>query len=86
MYEIERGVPLPPRANLAGHTKYPFGEMEIGDSFFIPIDTIDGKKPSDSVSSAAYVFGKRNNKKFTTRQVREEGTIKGYRVWRVQKT
>jgi hypothetical protein len=38
MYQIEKGIPVP---NLGRKRKYPFAEMEIGDSFLVPMG--DGK-------------------------------------------
>lgn len=34
-FKIEKGVPLPPKRS-RGKTMYPFGQMEVGDSFAIP--------------------------------------------------
>ena len=62
---IEKGVALPTRA-LNG--KYPFAEMEVGDSFFVP------KKRTIQTKSAATQLGF----KFKVRHV--DG---GCRVWRV---
>lgn len=67
-YKIEEGVPLKSRL---GYNKYPFGEMEIGDSFFSNADRT-------LVSSAASWYGKRNGRKYSTRK---DGT--GFRVWRI---
>jgi hypothetical protein len=61
---IEKGVPVP-----HGHrtTKYPWPEMEIGDSFFAPT-----KSPNPTNAQKRYGY------KFTCRTV--DG---GYRVWRI---
>lgn len=68
MYEIDKGIEIPqPRS------EYPFGEMEIGDSFLAPKEKIKG------VRAAASEYGKRKSKRFMTRTV--EG---GVRVWRVE--
>jgi len=69
-YQIESGVPMP--INLR-NVKYPFKTMEIGDSFII--DNVNAQ----IISKAAYVFGKRNNKKFAVRT--NDGTA---RIWRIQ--
>ena len=70
--KIDKNVILPPPNNIGlDRTIYPFGQMEVGDSFFLVIGV---KK----ISSAAYHFGKRNEMKFS---VRSEG--KGCRVWRI---
>lgn len=66
-YEIEKDIPIP-EVSGKGRSKYPFPEMEVGDSIF-----------SDNVSirQAAYAYARRKGKKFVVRQV--DG---GYRVWR----
>ena len=66
-FKIEKNIPLfPPRAS---RRKYPFHEMEIGDSVFLA-----DRKPSNLGGSTACLAPK----KFAFRNV--EG---GVRVWRV---
>ena len=66
--KIDQNVPIPAREN----RKYPFKQMEIGESFFVP-----GKISSD-LSTAIY-----RPKKFTFRTTIESG-VKGVRVWRIE--
>lgn len=71
---IEPGVVIPP-----GQARYPFGEMDVGDSFFVyaPRD----KRPM----SAAYAWAKRHEKR--TGEVRKFcSRTQGQhtRVWRIQ--
>ncbi len=66
-YKIEKNVPLPTEH---GNTKYPFMQMEVGDSFFA-----DGI-PS-SARTAAYAHAKRYG--ITLVSKREAN---GYRIWR----
>lgn len=68
--KIEKKIPIP--SGRGPYGKYPWSQMEIGDSFLIP-----GKKVS-LVSSTMASAGRRLNKKFTARTV--EG---GVRVWRI---
>jgi hypothetical protein len=68
-YRLEKGVPLP--TAYAGRKKYPFGEMEIGDSFSFKADELT------RVRAAASYFGTRNGKKFSARK---DGP--GCRCWR----
>lgn len=81
MYAIEKNIPMPKRRS--GNAKYQFGEMEIGDSFYIPSDD-EGWRVTRSgvrvhkVAVAASEYGKHHNKKFTVRSVPE-----GLRVWRI---
>jgi hypothetical protein len=73
-FKIDKGVPLPPTKH--GTKKYPFGEMEVGDSVFFAGNT------SDKISSA-YAYYQRNGKRFANRTVIENG-LSGVRVWRVE--
>ncbi len=75
-YKVDKGIPvkkvLPPR------TIYPFGEMEVGDSFFVPA----GDAPIRKLYNAASQYGKRHGKgqkKFAVRSVPS-----GARVWRIK--
>lgn len=68
--KIDKGVPVP--NSYAKKHKYPFPELEVGDSFFVA--TSPGK-----LSSQAWAMGKRLKRKFTVRAV--EG---GVRVWRIK--
>jgi hypothetical protein len=76
LYQIERNIPLvqiskPPRVR-----KYPFRELNKGDSFFVPVhDT----KTIPRVRSAAWAWREAHGGKFKTRAV--DG---GIRVWRVK--
>lgn len=65
--KIEKGIPL------RLYYKYPFGDMEVGDSFFA-----ENIKTS-CLANAAHQYGTRHNMKFTCRK---EGT--GSRVWRIK--
>lgn len=69
-YQITKGLPKPPRA---GSRKYPFPEMEVGDSFFAA---------DASILSLHGCARLHRPKKFSCRTV-VEGGLKGVRVWRV---
>ena len=71
---IDRGVPIP--TAIKGCRKYPWLEMDIGDSFFAPISV-------GSISQGiVYARSHNSNLKFTRRTVIENG-VKGVRVWRI---
>ena len=73
--KIEKGIPLPEETR-GRNSKYPWGEMEIGDSFFIK----DAEKYSvryRTVQQCASRYGKLRDKKFKSTS---EGS--GIRVWR----
>lgn len=71
MYTIEKGIPIQgvPR------TKYPWADMEPGDSVFF-----DGVTPAiGTVRQSVYKFAKATGWPFTVRPV-----LGGFRVWRVK--
>ena len=72
MYEINKGVPVPPFA-VHRNTKYPFRSMEIGDSFFVP------DIQHHNMSSVMAYHKKAYGTQFTARQ--EDN---GIRVWRIK--
>ena len=77
MFKIEKNVPMPKNwmNSFERHRdrKYPFKEMEVGDSFLA-----NGIKEK-TVKSIAYAEGHRLGKKFACRTV--DGVV---RVWRIQ--
>lgn len=68
-YKIESGIPIPAH----GKSKYPWLDLEIGQSFEVP-----GAKHS-TLGSSASLAGKRYGRKFTAR-----ATGSGVRVWRTE--
>jgi hypothetical protein len=73
--QIEKDVPMPTSKGRGRPPKYPFGKMEIGDSFFVNF-TGDASRCNEVV--AAYQYGRQNNKAFSARK--EDG---GIRIWRI---
>ncbi len=76
LYRIEKDVPIPARGyGRRGGTipRYPWNDMEIGDSFFIP-----NPITQDYISGARHYAQRGLKRKFITRIV--EG---GIRVWRI---
>jgi hypothetical protein len=72
MFSIERHVSIP-KTIAAGHAKYPFASMEINDSFLVADDNL-----AINVVRSAHSYGKRHEKKFTSRK-----TTTGTRIWRI---
>lgn len=68
-YKIEDDVPRPEKK-----TKYPFGDMKVDQSVFIP------GKTSRQVANAMSTY-RRKGMKFTTEYRTEDG-VEGTRVWR----
>lgn len=71
MIEVEKNVPIPAGADgkAGAPRKYPFGTMEVGDSFIVA----SGKVNLHSCATKAGI-------KITQRK-QEDGT---YRIWRVK--
>jgi len=73
MIKIEKGVKIPEK------NKYPFTQMELNDSFFVPAPNGNEDKTRSSLSAALTAANKSMRPiKFTLRKL--EG---GFRVWRV---
>lgn len=71
-YKIESGVPMPKRGQIC---KYPFAEMNVGDSFAL------AASDRNRIKTAAIKFGHRHKQKYSIRCV---DPIKGdYRCWRI---
>ena len=75
MYEITSDVPMPTAS------KYPFGTMQIGDSFAVPVPPgADAGAHAAALRSRCFSWGKKNGLKFT---VRLYDARTAARVWRV---
>lgn len=74
-FKIDSSVPLP--ESRRGRLVYPWRDMDIGDSFFVPNGDQSG------ISAAARTYGKRHRVKFALRSVTEKG-VKGVRAWRIK--
>lgn len=69
MFEIEKNIPMTRSARF----KYPFPEMEAGDSFGFPGDKLE------TVSAAASTYRRRHGRKFSVRKMPDGSG----RCWRV---
>jgi len=79
MYEIKKGVPLPPRKLPSTKSRFPIAEMEVGDMFEVR------KSEYDGATSYASKHGKATGKKFESRklqQVMEREVMFG--IWRTE--
>ena len=75
MYEIDTDVAIPP-----GRRRMPWRDMEVGDSFHVPVrHGEDVKKLQESMSANAAGARKRLGTRYTVRQ--ENG---GVRIWRIE--
>lgn len=72
MYKIDKNIPIPSKYSKGIKTKYPWRELEVGDSFFVENRTstqmINTSKNTSKNSGHKYVCRKEGN---------------GCRVWRV---
>ncbi len=75
MITIDKGVPVPPPRTRA--SKYPWAEMEVGDSFFVEATAEEMKSRSANLSRGATTIAKQLGCRFTVRKV-----TGGVRVWR----
>jgi hypothetical protein len=73
--EVEKGVAFPSTSKVSKY-RFPLGEMDIGDSFFV-----EAREGSflNSARSLISRYGKTFSRKFATRVV--DG---GFRVWRIE--
>jgi hypothetical protein len=69
---IEKALPIPGRKH--GSPKYPFLEMEVGDSIFFK-----GQNSESTAAFAARKWSQRHEQKFSCRNV--DG---GLRIWRTE--
>jgi hypothetical protein len=73
-FSIEKDVPLPEK-NV--RWKYPFDQMEVGDSFFVV------NKDTTQMSALCKRAGKRLEGRFVTAKSEKDGQS-GVRVWRME--
>ncbi len=74
-FKIDKKIPLPDHYKTGKVSKYPFPEMKVGDSFFVP-----GK--STAVKAAAFNWSKRNKEgKWKFCSSARDG---GMRIWRLK--
>jgi hypothetical protein len=74
MIEIDKGIPMPA---LGSAKKYPFKDMEVGDSFFVEENEKNGDINAIQKRLSVSAYGYRP-RKFSALKV--EG---GVRVWRI---
>jgi hypothetical protein len=82
MYVIRKDVPLPQRRSGRKsmiETKYPFGKMEVGDSFVVKVPASNMKRETTRLRAVASVAQKHFGFKFALRPVET-----GVGIWRTQ--
>lgn len=78
---IEKNIRIPAGGQGSRGSKYPFSQMEIGDSFQVEFEAKERNHPPASAS--AYLYGKRTNTKWASRVTKVDGKH-FVRVWRVK--
>lgn len=86
-FTIEANIPVPARVIGTRSSKYPFENMQMGDSFFIAVNAAN---PEDNINRTARRAASAVNMarralpdfKFVTRRATVNG-VEGYRVWRI---
>ena len=90
MYEIEKGVPLVPHGESnkgpKDKKKYPFRDLEVGDSFLIPLT--GNETPHEVLKTrrhaiSAFHGAKSNGKIPKTSRIVTRLVDQGLRVWRI---
>jgi hypothetical protein len=85
-FPIEKGIPVPPTISVSN--RYPYADMDVGDSFFVPDTTLTAHGKPLKFSGLASMTSRKGTEmtealgktyKFISRTV--EG---GFRVWRVK--
>ena len=84
--DIDEGVALPEPNRGRRNVRYPFAELQIGQSFFVPAeDNSDAAvvRVQGTLHSCARNVSRRTGARFTTRQW-TQGEQRGIRVWRIE--
>ena len=84
--EIEDDIPVPPRSDRrAVERKYPLSDLEVGQSFFLPLEEGDDlKRMANRLSQARQSYQKRNEGVRFTQRMWEKDDVVGIRIWRVE--
>lgn len=78
MFAIRNNRPMPASIGGRGVRVYPLNEMQVGDSFFVPLE---GRKPVVVQASTIRSAKGHAPKVFTTRRMTEDG-VEGVGCWR----
>ena len=83
--KIDSDIPIPAGSDRrSGERKYPLKLLNVGDSFFIPLEEGDDlKRMANRLSQARQTYQKRNEGVRLTQRMWEEKNTIGVRIWRV---
>lgn len=76
-YPIEKGIPITD-GRKGSKEKYPWSQMEIGDSFFVP------SKSKNTLRSSRVHANKAGKGVFKSSELDDETQGPGVRVWRIK--
>jgi len=81
-FKIEKNVPIPARRGGGPPNKYPWRDMEVGDSFFVPANGKSRNALMRALTSSTQSKSlARDGLKFTART---DAEANGVRVWRIK--
>ena len=81
MYKIDKGIPIPSFSSITA-PKYPWAEMQVGDSFIVRLNGEDKIGNLQSrLSAGARNAGLKLKRRFITRSVEDK---KAVRCWRFE--
>lgn len=75
---IDKNIPIPQRC--AAKIKYPFADMDVGDSFFVARPDEESPSRFRNRMQAVITFGKKRTGYFFTSRIEEAGI----RIWRIE--
>jgi len=82
-HEIENNIAIPSRRYSEKRNRYPFENMEKGQSFFVPID--EGYRTRHTLQKALLRYAHTHfGEQVCTSHRTIENEIKGVRIWRVR--
>lgn len=84
-FAIEKNVAMPSRSERV--PKYPFAQMEVGDSFFVPCKPDEPVQRVRNRMLGACMWAKRKlgeQHRFVVRVDESDPSTNGVRVWRVE--
>ena len=78
MTKIDKNIPVP----ISTTRKYPFADMQIGDSFFVALE--DDNKTTHSIAASLHSSVKTIKKVIKDFKITVRSVESGVRCWRVQ--
>ncbi len=80
MYKIEKNLAIPTRHNRR-QSKYPWADLQIGDSFLVPFNEVNVKNERSNLHTSYRQWCR--TRQLPERKISVQEVEKGFRVWRV---